>query len=176
IGTFADGHTEDISDRAAFSLADVSLGGFLGPGFKSTVDHGGRTRVIARYAGAQADTGLVLRIRERYVDPAATDLPADPAAPFTGPADAARAPDVVYPNDGVLLPPNLRLLEVHFLRGTNNTLFEIGFSNTLTDIKVYTRCTALGAGCVYTPDASVWQWIAETNRGGEDLVITVRGT
>jgi hypothetical protein len=177
MGTFADGHTEDISDRAAFSLVNPELGAFLGPDFKSTLDQGGRTRVVAQYAGVQADTGLVIRIRERYTDPGATDLPTDPAAPFGGPADAARAPDVVYPNDGVLLPPNLRLLEVHFLPGTNNTLFELSFTNDLTDVVVYTRCLVpMNGGCIYTPDATVWKWIAETNRGGDPVVVRARGT
>ena len=74
IGRFADGHTEDISDRAAFSIANSALGGFVGPAFKTGLDQGGRTRVVAQYAGVQADTGLVIRIRERYVDPTATDL------------------------------------------------------------------------------------------------------
>jgi hypothetical protein len=177
MGTFADGHTEDISDRAAFSLVNPELGAFLGPDFKSTLDQGGRTRVVAQYAGVQADTGLVIRIRERYTDPGATDLPTDPAAPFGGPADAARAPDVVYPNDGVLLPPNLRLLEVHFRPGANNTLFELSFENDLTDVVVYTRCLVpLNGGCIYTPDATVWKWIAETNRGGDPVVVRARGT
>ena len=177
IGRFADGHTEDISDRAAFSIANSALGGFVGPAFKTGLDQGGRTRVVAQYAGVQADTGLVIRIRERYVDPTATDLPADPEAPFGGPADAARAPDVVYPNDGVLLPPNLRLLEVHFLPGANNTLFELSFTNDLTDIKVYTRCLVpMNGGCIYTPDATVWKWIAETNRGGDEVVVGARAT
>jgi hypothetical protein len=176
-GRFADGHTEDISDKVGFSLANPELGGFIGRDFKSMLDRGGRTRVIAQLAGVQGETGLAIKIRQRYEDPSATGLPVDPEAPFTGPADAGRAPDVVYPNDGVLLPPNLRLLEVHFRPGTNNTLFEITFANDLTDIKVYTRCvTPLNGGCIYKPDATVWQWIAETNRGGDDVVVRTRGT
>lgn len=177
IGTFEDGHSEDISDRVQWSLADGTLGTFAQNVFTSTTDKGGETRVVAILAGVQGDTGLTLRMRQRYSDPAGGSLPVDPEAPFGGPADPARAPDLVYPNDGVLLPPNLRLLEFHFLPGAGNTLFEIAFANSLTNIKVYTRCgTPVGAGCVYTPDANVWKWIAETNRGGEELVVTVRGT
>jgi hypothetical protein len=176
IGTYADGRTEDITDRVGFSLANGELGGFNGADFKSGLEFGGRTRVIAVYAGAQGDTGLTLRIKQRYSDPAAS-LPADPSAPFAGPVDATRAPDVVYPNDGVVLPPNLGRLEVHLLPGANNTLFEIAFANALTDVIVYTRCVApLNGGCIYTPDARVWKWIAETNRGGDDVKIVTRGT
>jgi hypothetical protein len=84
----------------------------------------------------------------------------------------------VYPNDGVLVPPNLRLLEIHFKPGpAANTLFEISFHNDLTDIAVYTRCLVpLNGGCIYTPDATVWQWIAETNRGGDSVTARVRAT
>jgi hypothetical protein len=177
IGTYADGRTEDITDRVGFALANPELGGFVGPDFKSGLEHGGRTRVLAQYAGAQGDTGLAIRIKQRYADPAATSLPADPAAPFAGPVDVARAPDIVYPNDGVLLPPNLGRLEVHLIPGPSNTLFEIAFSNALTDIKVYTRCVApLDGGCIYTPDAKVWTWIAQTNRGGDDVTVIARAT
>jgi hypothetical protein len=177
IGRFEDGHLQDVSDRVAFSLADATLGTFLGPDFKSVLTHGGRTRVVAELAGVRGETGLVLRMRQRYADPNATGLPQDPAAPFTGPADAGRAPDVVYPNDGVLLPPNLSRLEVHFLPGASNSLFELAFENDLTDLKVYTRCVVpLNGGCIYTPDATVWSWLAETNRGGDEVVIRARAT
>lgn len=177
IGHYADGHIEDITSVVGFSLANPELGAFNGADFKSMLDQGGNTRVIASYAGVTGDTGLTIKIRQRYKDPSATGLPTDPEAPFGGPADAGRAPDVVYPNDGVLLPPNLRLLETHFRPGSNNTLFELSFTNSLTDIKVYTRCTLpMNGGCIYTPDATVWRWIAETNRGGEEVTVTARGT
>lgn len=177
IGTFDDGHTEDVSDIVQWSLADGTLGTFAQNVFTSTRDKGGETRVIAIYAGVQGDTGLVLRLRQHYADPGAGALPGDPEAPFGGPADPSRAPELVYPNDGVLLPPNLGLLEIHFLPGTDNTLFEISFENALTSVKVYTRCgTPVNGGCIYTPDDNVWKWIAETNRGGDELVVKVRGT
>jgi hypothetical protein len=176
VGQFEDGHSEDISMRVAFRLEDSSLGGFFANEFKSTLTHGGRTRVIAELSGVSGDTGLTLALHQRYSDPNAT-LPTDPTAPFNGPADVSRAPDVVYPNAGVLLPPNLKLLEVHFLPGTSNTLFEISFENAITDVKVYTRCLVpLNGGCIYTPDATLWQWIAETNRGGDPLTVRARAT
>jgi hypothetical protein len=177
IGTFPDGHTEDISDKVAFSLANPELGGFVGTDFKSGLDLGGQTRVVAQYGTVQGETGLVIKIRQRYADPGASSLPTDPSQPFNGAPDASRAPDVVYPNTGVVLPPNLRLLELHFLPAANNTLFEIAFQNAITDVRVYTRCvTPLNGGCIYTPDATVWKWLAETNRGGEDVTVTARGT
>lgn len=176
-GRFDDGHLEDVTDRVAWTLADQSLGGFNVGAFTSVLTHGGVTRVVANRGGIIGQTGLTLRLRQRHVDPAATGLPTDPAMPFTGPAAPSRAPDLVYPNDGVLLPPNLSRLEVHFMPGPSNTLFEITFENVLTDIKVYTRCVVpMNGGCIYTPDPAVWTWISDTNRGSEPVIVRVRGT
>ncbi|MBA3818264.1 MAG: PD40 domain-containing protein [Deltaproteobacteria bacterium] len=177
IGTFADGSTADISDRVGFALEDGTLGSFVGADLTSTLDKGGRTRVTATLGGVEGSTGVVLVLRKRYSDPSSTGLPTNPAGPFSGTPDAARAPDVVYPNDGVLLPPNLRILEFHFRPGAGNTLFEIAFENALIDLKIYARCTLpMNGGCIYTVDSKVWQWIAETNRGGEALAVRTRGT
>lgn len=176
-GTFADGHSEDVSDRATFTLSDPGLGIFAAASFTSTVERGGRARVIASLDGVEGETGLVLRLRQRYEDPASTDLPPDPGGPFGGPDDPARAPEVVYPTDGVLVPPNLRRLEFHFRRGAGNDLFELSYQNELTDVVVYARCTApLAGGCIFTPDPTVWRWLADSNRGGQDLVVRARGT
>lgn len=175
-GTFEDGHTEDITDRVQFMLGNMTLGGFTGPDFTSVTDQGGRTRVSAALGGTSGSTGLTIKLRQRYVDPTA-GLPGDPSGIFNGPADASRAPDIVYPNTGVVVPPNLAKLEVHFLPGANNTVFELGFQNDVTDVSVYTRCTEpLNGGCIYTPDATVWKWLAETNRGGQPLQIRARAT
>jgi hypothetical protein len=34
----------------------------------------------------------------------------------------------------------------------------------------------MNGGCIYTPDATVWKWIAETNRGGDEVTVVARGT
>jgi len=180
VGTFDDGRTEDITDQVSFRLANTALGGFLGATLTSVADRGGRTSVIAVPAGGnspQGLTGVTLRLNRTQSDPDSTDLPADPDGPFEGPEDSGRAPELVYPNDGTLVPPNLRELEVHFVPGNGNDLFEISFSNDTTDVRVFARCTEpVNGGCVYLPDAEVWSWIAESNRGQSPLAIRVRGT
>ena len=176
-GTFTDGHTADITAQCALTLADPSLGGFVHASFTSVTDHGGATQVVADTGTMTASTKLTLVLAQTWNDPASTNLPADPAQPFGGPADPARAPSLVYPNDGVLVPPNLGRLELHFRPGTGNTLFELWLSNAVTDIKVYLRCTQpLNGGCVYLPDAQVWSWLANTNRGGDPVQWSIRGT
>ena len=57
--------------------------------------------------------------------------------------NAPSAPELVYPNDGVLLPPNVGRLEVHFRPGApENLLFELRFASAVTDLVYYTRCYA----------------------------------
>lgn len=177
IGTFDDGRVEDVTVHAAFALENPLLGTFAAADFTSTTAHGGRTQVIATVPGATGATSLTLRFERVWTDPASTDLPADPAAPFDGPVDAGRAPSGVYPNDGVVVPPNLGRLELHFLPGANNTLFELSFDSTTLAVTVYLRCTQpLNGGCVYQPDPVLWRWLAESARGLEPVAWSLRAT
>lgn len=174
LGTFDDGHTEDVTEHVTFSLADPGLGWFEGGAFTSHVQRGGATTVTASAGSVSAWTGLTVVLRRRVSDASA---PAEAATRFSGPVEPARAPEVVYPNDGALVPPNLGRLEVHFLPGAGNDLFELAFESDVADVRVYTACTQPTAGgCIYEPSADVWRWIAESNRGGQPLAIRVRGT
>jgi hypothetical protein len=173
-GQYFDGHTEDVTNKVSFRLENSAMGSFKGPAFTSSLDQGGTTRVVAQVGPIWADTGLTLKLVKRTVD-ASSNTPPDAPQKFSGAEDATKAPDIVYPNDGVLLPPNLLRLEVHFEPGPN-TLFELAFTNAQTDVKVYLRCTPVAGGCIYKPDATLWAWLAETNRGGDPVEMTLRGT
>jgi hypothetical protein len=182
-GTFADGSTRDVTSKVSFSVDDTEVGGFAGGRFSTSNLRGGYTTVRARAGSIIASAQLMVIIKQRQVDPSplppgVDPLPADPGGPFGGPADAARAPSLVYPADGVLLPPNLGKLEIHFRPGTDNTLFAIDFASPVTDVTIFTRCAnPLNGGCIYRPSDEVWRWIAHSNRGTLDGVkITVRGT
>jgi hypothetical protein len=143
---------------------------------------GGETTVRVTWRGETATAKLRVRFALRTAVPPPGDssaLPPAPGAAFDGATDPARAPELVYPNDGVLLPPNLYDIEVHFRPGpAANTLFEVSFANDLTDVRAYTRCVPVGdpldAGCLYAPTREVWTGLAETNRGGAPLSLTVR--
>jgi Tol biopolymer transport system component len=171
-GTFEGGRTEDVTTRVSWSVGDSRLGRFQGATFTSGIDRGGVAAVRASAGAINGTATLTLLLRKRI----AVGIPMPDPAFFTRPEDEGRAPDLVYPNDGVLLPPNLRRMELHFLAGAGNDVFELSFSNATTDVRVYTSCTTLGAGCLYEPALAVWMWIAETNRGRGPLTVTVRGT
>jgi hypothetical protein len=94
---------------------------------------------------------------------------------FGGANDPSASPTLVYPPDGVLVPPNTYGLEFHFIPAAGQTLFRFTFQAATTTLVVYTGCTAVGAGCVYTPDASFWSSLALYARGGAGVTYSVSG-
>ncbi len=177
LGTFESGPPRDITAQVRFSVDNGFIGGFSGSTFTTYKNQGGVTTVSALAGSVRGTTQVSVKLQASVKDPASTSLPEDAAAPFAGAPSDTRKPDLVYPNDGVLMPPNMRGAELHFLPGTSNTLFELSFQNAVTDLKVYLRCTQpMNGGCIYRPDDSTWLWLTQTNRGGEPVSITLRGT
>ncbi|MFO0685536.1 MAG: hypothetical protein U0234_25980 [Sandaracinus sp.] len=185
MGHFHDGSTRDVSSIVLWGLAAPHfLGRFNANVFTSGTTSGGVGQVSARANGMVVTTTLTVRFVATHSVPptgAGAPIPAMPGTLFGGSADASRAPELVYPNDGVLLPPNLGRVEIHWRVGSPaNTLFEIGFSNDVTDVRFYTRCErpagVADGGCIYEPSGGDWTSIAETNRGQTPVTVTVRAT
>lgn len=177
MGTFRDGATRDVSGLVTWSLGRRELGSFEGAELRTATSYGGRTTVLAQAGDISATVGVTIQVRRSLLDPLATGLTSDARARFGGaPAASAHNPRIVYPSDGVLVPPNLRRLELHFLPGESNTLFEISFRSAILELTVYTRCvTPLRGGCIYEPDASAWGILAQSSRG-DSVTVRVRGT
>jgi hypothetical protein len=92
-------------------------------------------------------------------------------------------PTIAYPLDGLLLPPNMNVLEVQFVPPAGATLFEVDFDNAITSVKVETMCNAItpvrggpSPGCGVTLPQAAWNDIANTNRDGDPVTVTVRAT
>lgn len=178
MGSFDDGTMRDVTGAVSFSLVDRSLGSFNADLFVPTTAKGGTTMVRAQ-AGSVVGTGSVLlKLQRTQNDPSSTDLPADPSVVFDGAqVDPGFDPLLVYPNDGVLVPPNLRQLEFHVDPVDDQGMFELRFENAVTDLTVYFTChTPMNGGCIYTPDGEMWSWLSQTNRGGDPVEVTVRAT
>jgi Tol biopolymer transport system component len=105
----------------------------------------------------------------------ANGAPMDAPQQFGGAPSSALSPSVVYPPDAVLLPPNLSELEIQFSRPQGTTLFELSFQSKYLDLKVYTPCVQVGAGCGYLPDDPTWSLLS-TQARGEPVALTVRAT
>lgn len=169
----ADGTEEEVTARATFRVLDATIGTLASSTF--TAVRAGTTTVEVTFASLTASAVVEVVAERVTIDPA---LPSNAPMVFeTAPADPRRAPTLVYPNDGVLLPPNLGGVEVHWRRAQrDDDLFEVRFESALGRVVAYVPCQRLGDGCVYTPDAAAWRLLAESNKGGAAVQLSVRET
>ena len=194
----------ELTERTVFYVPD----NYLVAGFPSDGTHTLSTRLPSGPSDAQqrggtltvraqasnsdgsvttVTTTLTVELEGQLLPPAASPLatpalPADPAAQFLGTPAPARAPLLAYPNDGVLLPPNLGRLELHFQPGApENTLFEIEFESATSDLKYFARCYADSAefvpgACALILSGSDFDHLAASNQGSGPVRLTVRGS
>jgi WD40-like Beta Propeller Repeat len=119
----------------------------------------------------------------------APDCPGCTFPPDNAPPCAPGAPaiDLVYPNDGVLVPPNMSTISVQWTPfGTTFSEFEVDFANGNTDVRIITKCATQttdtaqpptpSGGCDLELDPKMWSFVSNANRGGAPVVVTVRGT
>jgi WD40 repeat protein len=195
----------DITARTIFYVPDNYLvGGFPADGSATfttrlpvkTTDppqRGGKVTVQAQAASSNLPvTTITTTLTVKIVDtgvatagtPAATpEIPSNPGPQFTGGTDTSTlAPQLVYPNDGVLLPPNMNQLEIHYLQGKGTSeLYEISILGTYSEYRYYTRCYAdpqkfIQGTCALEMDPESVRVLAESNRGCGPLRLTVRGS
>ena len=179
-GTFEGKPEREITDEVKW-LADNPGRAMVDPtGTAVTASNiGGLVHIVALSGVLRGQANLTLKYSEVMIDTTAlTPVPADTPDKFAAaPVVATAAPELVYPDTGVLLPPNLAGVEVHFRPKATSKLFELHFTSPFTDLKVYTRCTAPAGitGCIYTPSREAWQVLTTANRGGGEVKVLVRG-
>jgi len=194
----------DITTRTIFYVPDNYLAGAfpkdgsatfstrLPSGASDPPQRGGKVTIQAQAASTNLPiTTVTTTLSVRIIDigtapsgtPAATPaIPDSPGTKFTGTDSANLAPLLVYPNDGVLLPPNMNQLEVHYMPGkTTGELYEISILGPYSELRYYTRCYADSAKfvkdtCVYEIDSDTVRVISESNRGAGPLQVTMRGS
>lgn len=176
--SFADGTTADVTSRATLTLSDPTLGTWSG-GNLTTLGRAGSATLRATFEGLEATAELVVRVERTEEAASGPPLPGNPGAIFEGaPTDAdRRPPTLVYPNAGVLLPPNLAGLELHYRPGTeSDSLFRVRLSSPGFSVTVLTRCRPLGEGCLYELPPELWRTVALTAAGRDPLFVTVEAT
>jgi hypothetical protein len=94
---------------------------------------------------------------------------------FGGPDAPGSKPNIVYPPTGVVVPPNMNSLEIHFIPAAGQTLFEVTFQAPTTTLSVFTGCTPLNGGCVFTPDKTFWSNLVAYARGTVPVTYTIKG-
>jgi len=176
------GQPQDVTNQVSYVLNRSGVVTISRSGLATTTGtSGGVVTIRASAGGVTATATLTVMYSFTGPDPGmAATVPGDAGTRFTSTSnDQRRAPQLVYPNDGVLFPPNISGIEIHFLPGNaSNTLFEVSVVGRLATITSYIRCVAPAGinGCIYTPDAGLWSSIARSNAGQGPAQLTVRGT
>jgi hypothetical protein len=191
------GGDQDVTSKSMLTLGDPTLGTMNGATFTCGTAHGGSTFLTATYTppglGVQQATATIhVRVKGAFTGPdcmggGCATFPPDNAAAC---AQTNIAPKIVYPPDGVLLPPNMEVIAVHWTPFPGGPpalpiqLFELDFTNSNTDVRVTTKCanqlmdTNGGGtgGCELKLDQAMWDYIAKSNRGGDSVKVTIRAT
>ncbi|HZS35372.1 MAG TPA: hypothetical protein VFF06_01020 [Polyangia bacterium] len=177
----------DVTALSSFLLSDPTLGTMNQNTFTTGQNHGGSSTLTANYtppAGSTLTGSATIHVKVHGSFPGnCMNCP-----PFPGPTapacPAGAAATIVYPPDGVLLPPNMETIDVQYTQGTGDTMFELDFSNPATDVQVQAKCvpvsdtrgTAVPNGCSFPLDAATWDFIAKSNKAGDPVTLTIRAT
>jgi hypothetical protein len=167
----ADGSETEVTATATWSTT-VALGTFAGAQFTTVTDRGGLTNIRAQIGAEIGATTLLLRSDTVLVTDTA---PADAPTRFGGTPVAGAGPEVVYPVDGAMIPPNLGELEFHY-RPNGSTVFELSVGTRAGNVRIYFGCPeSVGGGCIYTPDRTVWEAVSSAASGAGPVTYTLRG-
>jgi WD40-like Beta Propeller Repeat len=171
-----DGSAVDVTTQTLFGV-DEELGSFVGATL--TMSSSGPGTVTGLYMDEDSNNligsaSVIAQLTGVRIDPSlgsgAPDL-------FSGATeDPTRAPTVVYPPVGVVVPRNLGDFEVHWTDASSNNVWEVSLQDTYVDLKVYVPGgNGTGAG----PDPS-WtsflptEWLAAVGNS-ETITYQVRG-
>ncbi len=158
--------TETPAQGPFWMIQDSRLGS-LDPGtgaFASTLDRGGRTQIAVEASAMRADTMLSVRMEKTVLGPG---VPADVPGRFQVPdaTDPARRPALVYPEDGTMLPRNLRPIDVQWeAPGRMGDVYELSFMGPRASIRYWLLHDA-GFKLDHLVSAADWRTIAESNAG-----------
>jgi Tol biopolymer transport system component len=150
----ADGNRTDVTDRAAFSIADERFGHATGSSVVATGAGAGVTHVIARLPGR---TRLVasseLAVHVKVTD--TSDVDASMVHAFDSASNVVGcATRIAYPADGTVVPANLGRMDVQFT-DADHDIYRIRLSNAYVDYTLYTHDARPQA-----IDGARWQWFA----------------
>jgi hypothetical protein len=178
------GKDDDVTQLSTFTLGDMTLGSMNGGLFTTSGAHGGTTTLTATYMGMTATATINVTVTGTFTTPSCQSCGAFPTNPAPSCAPTVAAPTLVYPPDGVLLPPNMETFAIHYLPAAGATLYEVDFQNAATDVRIVDNCATQpmdsrgmpSGGCVLDLVPTTWDFIAKSNRGGDPVKVTVRST
>lgn len=173
--TYSDGTARDITHIAEVNLLDASLG-VITRGQLMTAQKAGATRLRASWQGVVAEASVTVSIHIEDVIESTMGVPDNAISLFSGTSDdvGRQAPEIVYPFDGTMFPPNLKSMDVHFLpNDVNHTLFKINIDSTYTKLDLITRCEVLNEGCIVNIPQIYWSMVSRSAAGRSPVVVSV---
>ena len=144
-----DGHATDVTAQATFDIADPGYGNWSGATLTVTGLAVGPTQITATVGSgsdvATGGTGLTVFSQGSRAD--GSGVPTNASNLFGSATETAgKAPTIAYPAAGVIVPPNIGELDVHWVDTAGNNLWAITMENQYITWTVYTAAT--------NPDAS----------------------
>jgi WD40-like Beta Propeller Repeat len=126
-----DGKKRDVTAETVFSI-DPSIGSFIGS--ELTLGAAGKTTAFGVFKEVMGSAQVIARVKTVRVLP-----PLDPSVPdlFDRTEEPARAPTIVYPPDGAVVPRNLGDFEAHWTDPHGNDVFEVSLKTEFADVRVY---------------------------------------
>lgn len=162
--TSTTGETTDVTTAAEWSVEKPLLGTFAGARFTSS-GIPGSTVVKCHWKGLTQTAQLTVNVEKSLVTGSA---PINARALFKAAAeDSQLAPNVVYPMDGTIFPPNLGDLEAHWVDTAGADLFEMTLSSAQFKVSLYTKEAPQAQSWLPLSAAGANQWsvVSEGARG-----------
>ena len=171
----------DVTTLSSFTLADATLGTMNAATFTTSGAHGGTTTLTATYNSMTATATINVLVTGSFTAPDCQNCPAFPPSPAPVCAAGTATPTLVYPPDGVLLPPNMENFSIHYLPAAGATEYEVDFENAGTDVRIlHRKCNPQpmdsrgnpSGGCVLDLDAhdvGLHRQVEPRRRSGHDL-------
>lgn len=166
-----EGGTEtEVTSECAWTTTVDALGSFTGSTFTTNL-LGGVTSIRCMRGPDVAATLLTITGDSVILLPG---VPDDVPGRFGGTVDPSSAPEIVYPADHVMVPPNLNPLEFHFMPN-GGEYFELGFASPTSRVRIFMGCPEpIGGGCAFVPEPAVWAAVSATLQGLGEVTYTLR--
>lgn len=124
------GNKRDVTSETVFSI-DPGFGAFAGNTL--AIAAAGKTLAFGTWHDKMGSAQVIARLKSTRVEP---PLPGNTPDIFNSPEDPTKAPRVVYPADGIVVPRNLGDFEVHWTDPLND-VFEVSLKTEFADVRVY---------------------------------------
>lgn len=160
-GRFESGEERDVTSEINWKLDNAAIG-TVARGVFGTSNQAGGSGTITAYSGSAMATAQITVIFQPILKDSAAPADASTKLPPTaqGTVMAPNSPAIIYPSNNTMFPRNLYKIRFEWSAGTGNNLFRLEYKSAQLNLSVYTTSTN------WTPDATQWGYIANTNAGG----------